>query len=104
MGNWVSLRASLVVLENIIIQFPLSGIQIPFLVFSTKILVTKECSRTFLVYLVIRFVRISYGRFIAIRYEFKLSTFVQEPLVKSRRCYLQGFKREKRLAANNGGG
>jgi len=57
-----------------------------------------------LVYLFIRFVRISYGRFTAIRYKLKLSTYVQEPLVTGSRGYLQRFKREKRLAADNGGG
>jgi hypothetical protein len=35
----------------------------------------------FLVYLLIRFARISYGRFVAIRYKFKHSTYIQEPLV-----------------------
>ena len=43
------------------------------------------CSRTFLVYLFLRFPFISYGRFIAIRYNFKRSTYVQEPLVIGRR-------------------
>ena len=32
---------------------------------------------------------ISYGRFIAIRYNFKLSTYVQEPLVIGRRGCVQ---------------
>jgi len=42
---------------------------------------TSRCSLTFLIYLFIRFAGISYGRFIAIRYKFKLSTYVEEPLV-----------------------
>jgi len=32
---------------------------------------------------------LSYGRFVAIRYQFKLLTYVQEPLVLCRRGYLQ---------------
>ena len=47
------------------------------------------CSRTFLVYLFIRFAHIGYGPFIAIRYKFKLSTCVQEPLVIGRRGCVQ---------------
>jgi hypothetical protein len=43
------------------------------------------CSRTFLVYLFIRFARINYRRFIAMRYKFKPSTYIQEPLVIVRR-------------------
>jgi len=39
------------------------------------------CIRTYLVYLFIRFAGVSYGRFIAIRYKFKLPTYVEEPLV-----------------------
>ena len=35
--------------------------------------------------IVIRFARISYRQFIAIRYKFKLSTYVQEWLVRGRR-------------------
>ena len=56
------------------------------------------CSRTFLVYLFIRFARISYGRFIAVPYKFKLSTYVQELLVIGRRGFAQRerFKRENR--------
>jgi hypothetical protein len=38
------------------------------------------CSRTLLVYLVIKFVHISYRRFIAIRYKFKLSTYIKQPV------------------------
>jgi hypothetical protein len=38
-------------------------------------------SGTFLEYLFIRFARISYGRFIAMRYKFKLSAYILEPLV-----------------------
>jgi uncharacterized membrane protein len=44
-----------------------------------------QCSRTVLVYLFIRFARISYRRFIAIRYKFKSSTYIQEPLTIDRR-------------------
>jgi hypothetical protein len=33
----------------------------------------------------IRFARISYRRFIAIRYKFKRSTYIQEPLIIGRR-------------------
>jgi hypothetical protein len=47
------------------------------------------CSQTFLVYLFIRFACISYGRFIAIRCKFKLSTYVQELLVIGRRGRVQ---------------
>jgi hypothetical protein len=52
-----------------------------------------QCNWTFLVYLFVRFARISNGRFIAIHHKFKLSTYVQEPLVTGRRGYLQRFKR-----------
>jgi len=48
---------------------------------SVREVAEKVCSRTFLVYLFIRFTCISYRRFIAIRYKFKLSAYVQEPLV-----------------------
>jgi hypothetical protein len=55
-----------------------------------RILQKKErthCSRKFLVYLFIRFDRISYWPFIAMSYKFELSTYVQEPLViGSRGC------------------
>jgi len=53
--------------------------------FGCDFLVIKNCSRTFLVYLFLRFSGISYRRFIAIHYKFKLSTYVQEPLVIGRR-------------------
>jgi hypothetical protein len=44
------------------------------------------CSRTFLVYLLLeRFASLSYGWFLAIRYKFELSTYIQEPLVIGRR-------------------
>jgi hypothetical protein len=46
-------------------------------------------AETFLVYLFIRFARISYGRFIAISYKFKLSTYIQEPMVTGRRVCTQ---------------
>jgi hypothetical protein len=52
------------------------------------------CSRILLVYLFIRFARISYGRFIAMRYNFKLSTYIQEPLVIGGVEYRERFKRE----------
>jgi hypothetical protein len=52
------------------------------------------CSRTFSVYFFIRFARISYGRFIAIRYKFKRSTYIQEPLVIGGVEYRERFKRE----------
>jgi hypothetical protein len=48
----------------------------------TCILCCLMGSRTLLLYLFIRFARISYGRFIAIRYHFKRSTYIQEQLVK----------------------
>jgi len=38
------------------------------------------------------------------RYKFKLSMYVQESLVTGKRGYLHRFKRERRLAADNGGG
>jgi hypothetical protein len=60
------------------------------------------CTRTLLVYLFIRFARISYGRFIATRYNFKRSTYIQEPLVIGGVEYRERFKRETRLAADNG--
>jgi hypothetical protein len=44
---------------------------------------------------------LSYGRFIAIRSEFKLPTYIQEPLVIGRRGYLQRDLNEK-TAADNG--
>jgi hypothetical protein len=47
------------------------------------------CGRTFLVYLFIRFARISYRRFIATRYKLKRSTYIQEPLVIGRRGCVQ---------------
>jgi hypothetical protein len=47
------------------------------------------CSRILLVYLFIRFGGIGYGPFIAMRYNFKLSTYVQEPLVLGRRGCVQ---------------
>jgi hypothetical protein len=45
----------------------------------------ERCSRTFLIYLFLKFACISYGQFMAIRYKFNLSTYVQEPLVIGRR-------------------
>jgi len=56
---------------------------------SVREVAEKVRSRTFLVYLFIRFACISYGRFIAIRYKFKLSTYVQVPLVIGRRGCVQ---------------
>jgi hypothetical protein len=55
---------------------------------------SKPCSRTLLVYLFIRLARISYGLFIAIRYKFKLSTYILEPLVIGRRGFIERFKQE----------
>ena len=43
------------------------------------------CSRTFLTHLFLRFACVSYRRFMAIRYMFNLSMYVQEPLVIGRR-------------------
>jgi hypothetical protein len=51
--------------------------------------VSSAYSRTFLVYLFIGFARISYGRFIAMRYKFKRSTYIQEPLVIGERGCVQ---------------
>ena len=48
------------------------------------------CSRTFLVWLFIRFAGISYGQFIAICYKSKLSMCVQEPLMIGRTGCVQG--------------
>jgi len=42
-----------------------------------------------LVYLFLRFASVSYGRFIAIHYNFKLSTYVQETLVIDRKGCVQ---------------
>ena len=61
------------------------------------------CSWIFLVYLFIWCACISYGRFIAISYKFKLSTYVQEPLVIGRRgCVQREISTRKQLAADNG--
>jgi hypothetical protein len=52
-------------------------------------------SRTLLLYLFIRVTRVSYMQFIAIRYKFKRSTYIQEQLVIGRRgCVQRRFKRE----------
>jgi len=52
-----------------------------------------QCSRTFLVYWLVRFADVSYKRFIAIYYEFKLSMFGQESLVLGRRgCVRREYK------------
>jgi hypothetical protein len=48
-----------------------------------------SCSRTLLVYLFIRFAHISYRGFIAIRYKFKRSTYIQESLGIGRRSCVQ---------------
>ena len=54
-------------------------------------------------YLFIRFACISYGRFIAMRYNFKLSTCIQEPLViGGRGCVQREISTRKRLAGDNG--
>jgi hypothetical protein len=47
------------------------------------------CSRTVLIYLFLGFALISYGRFVAVRYKFILSTYVQEPLVIGTRGCVQ---------------
>jgi hypothetical protein len=52
---------------------------------SVREVAEKVCIQTFLVYLFIGFACISYGQFIAIHCKFKLSTYVQEPLVIGRR-------------------
>ena len=44
----------------------------------------NSCSWTFFVYLFITFAHSSYGRFTAIRYNFKLSTYVHEPVAVGR--------------------
>jgi len=36
------------------------------------------CSRTFLIYLFLELAGVSYGRFIAVRFGFNLSTYVQK--------------------------
>jgi hypothetical protein len=53
------------------------------------------CSQTLLLYLFIRFARISYGQFIAICYKFKRSTYNQEPLV------IVGVKYRERFQTRN---
>jgi hypothetical protein len=45
-------------------------------------------------YVFIRFARIRYRRFIPIRYKFKHSTYIQEPLVIEGIEYRERFKRE----------
>ena len=52
-------------------------------------------SRTFLVHIIffIRFARISYGRFIAMRYKCNLSTYVQELLLIGGAVYRERYKR-----------
>jgi len=67
----------------------LSGCWGPKLNSSNKIW-RKLCSRSLLVYLFNRFAYISYGRFIALPYKYKLPTYVQEPLVMGRRGCVQG--------------
>jgi hypothetical protein len=49
------------------------------------------CNRTFFVCLFIRFTRVSYRQFIAIRYKF---TYILEPLVVGELVYRKRFKRE----------
>jgi len=46
-------------------------------VFYVKLYVHSCCGRTFLIYLFLRFAGVSYGRFIAVRFEFNLSTYIQ---------------------------
>jgi hypothetical protein len=60
-----------------------------------RVTITILYSRTFLVYLFIRFAHISYRQFTAIRYKFKLSTYIQELLVIGEIVFRQRFKREK---------
>jgi len=43
----------------------------------TFLVSAKECSRTFLIYVFLRFAGISYGWFIAIHFGFNLSTYIQ---------------------------
>jgi len=43
-----------------------------------QIFLVKLCSRTLLIYLFLRFAGVSYGRFIAVRFGFNLSTFIQK--------------------------
>jgi hypothetical protein len=50
---------------------------------------SSNCSRTFLVYLFVRFACVSYGRFMVTRSTFNLSTYVEEPLVIVRRGCVQ---------------
>ena len=56
----------------------------------------------FFIYLFLRFAGVSYGRFMAMRYKFNLSTYVQEPLVIGEKgCAGRDLKAET-LAADNG--
>jgi hypothetical protein len=57
-------------------------------------IVCNQCSQTLLVYLFIRFAHISYGRFIAVRYKFKLSTYILELLAIVGVDYRERFKWE----------
>ena len=43
---------------------------------TTLVYVAKVCSRAFLIYLFLGFADVSYGRFIALRFGFNLSTYV----------------------------
>ena len=61
-----------------------------------------SCSRTFLVYLFLRFPCVNYGWLIATRYRFNLSLYVQEPLVIGRRGPMGRDLNEETLAADNG--
>jgi hypothetical protein len=54
----------------------------------------QHSSRTFLVYLFIRFAHISYGRFTFIHSKFQRSTYILEPLVIGGVEYRERFKRE----------
>jgi hypothetical protein len=56
----------------------------------------------FLVYLFIKLARINYWRFRSIRYKFKHSTYIQEPLVIGRRGSVHRELNRKMLAADNG--
>ena len=50
---------------------------------------TYGWSRKYLVYIFLRFARISYGRLLAIRYRFKQSKYIQDPLMIGRRGCVQ---------------
>ena len=51
-------------------------------------------------YLFLRFAGVSYGQFMAMRYKFNLSTYVQEPFAMGRRGCTGRDLNEERLAAD----